>query len=108
MVEGDQNHLMCSVCTDNLGVNLNLSDLRIVIQCVLINKKCTVHEHNHTRILVSEVLCSLGGQDTENVSETATADGGDLQSHRSLLDTFTLMIINRDTFSQHHNGRKHC
>ena len=32
--------------------------------CVVINP---VHEHNHTRILVPEVLCSLGGQETQNV-----------------------------------------
>ena len=29
--------------------------------------KYTVHERNHTRILVPEVLCSLGGQEAQNV-----------------------------------------
>ena len=28
---------------------------------------CPVHEHNHTRILVPEVLCSLIGPETQNV-----------------------------------------
>ena len=28
-----------------------------------------VHEHNHTRILVPEVLCSLGGPETQNVRQ---------------------------------------
>ena len=35
------------------------------------NHMHAVHEHNHTRILVSEVLCSLGGQETQNVPVTA-------------------------------------
>ena len=31
-----------------------------------------IHEHNHTRILVPEVLCSLGGQETQNDMTTTT------------------------------------
>ena len=40
--------------------------------CVIVDTLmyiCPVHEHNHTRILVPEVLCSLGGPETQNVRQ---------------------------------------
>ena len=46
-------------------------DFFMINMCIYI-----VHEHNHTRVLVPEVLCSLEGQETQNVptvAATATA-----------------------------------
>ena len=35
-----------------------------------------VHEHNHTRILVPEVLCSLVGPETQNCSYPIPSNPG--------------------------------
>ena len=50
-----------------------------------------VHEHNHTRILVSEVLCSLGGQETQNVPMVTS-------SKIVLLNTFTCKLFSVNSF----------
>ena len=49
-----------------------------------------VHEHNHTRILVPEVLCSLGGQETQN-DPTAVVMTSMITV--ALIDTFTCKIL---------------
>ena len=51
-----------------------------------------MNEHNHTRILVSEVLCSLGDQETQNVSVEVTTTSM-VTVFIVLLDTFTCKLF---------------
>ena len=53
---------MKNICRDDESVKLQMIRNR-----VLSLKENPVHEYNHTRILVPEVLCSLVGPETQNV-----------------------------------------
>ena len=60
-------------------------------------KTYPVHEHNYTRILVPEVLCSLGGQETQN-DTTMTATVAASIVTVALLGTFTCTLFSTNSF----------